>query len=382
MSFRYAAGINKPGFNPLAAPTGTTSYYLYSMGLNNSGQLGLGNTTYYSSPKQVGSLGTWVSLSSGGSSSGGIDTNGRLWMWGVNSYGQLGLGNTTSYSSPKQVGTLTWSKISVATNASAMAIRSDGTLWGWGRNNNAQLGLNNITNYSSPKQVGALTTWLQIAAGYYGSAAIKTDGTLWVWGFDNYGNLGLGVSGIVYSSPKQVGALTNWSMVTQVGQKTHAIKTDGTLWSWGRGSLGGLGLGNETYYSSPKQVGSLTTWSFVAAGLLRCLATKTDGTLWAWGYNNEGALGLNNLTNYSSPKQVGALTNWSKVYGQTDNTYRTMAAKTNGTLWGWGNNTYGPLGLGNTTTYSSPKQVGAETDWGQGVNTIAMGQNFSLASRV
>jgi alpha-tubulin suppressor-like RCC1 family protein len=171
-------------------------------------------------------------------------------------------------------------------------------------------------------------------------------------------------------------------MVAAQGQTTLAIKTDGTLWSWGRGSLGGLGLGNTTYYSSPKQVGTLTNWSFVAGGLLRGLATKTDGTLWAWGYNNEGALGLGNTTDYSSPKQVGSLTNWAKVYGQTNNNYSTLAVKTNGTLWSWGNNTYGQLGLGNLTGYSSPKQVGAQTNWGENPNTIAIGQNHSVATRV
>lgn len=384
MSLRqmFQGSIVKPGFNPLAAPTATTTYYLYSMGLNNVGQLGLNNTTYYSSPKQVGSLGTWAVVSAAGSSSIGVSLGGALWVWGNSTYGQLGLNNTTTYLSPTQVGSLAnWSKVSMSFNASTMAVKTDGTLWTWGRNNFGQLGLGNTTDYSSPKQVGALTGWLNVCSSYGSSFALKTNGTLWSWGKNNYGQLGLGNTTYV-SSPVQVGALTTWSQVSAQGQTTLALKTDGTLWAWGRGDIGGLGLGNETSYSSPTQVGALTNWSWIAGGLLRGLATKTDGTLWAWGYNNEGVLGIGNVTNYSSPKQVGALTNWSKVYAQTDNTYRTLAVKTNGTLWGWGNNSYGPLGFGNTTTYSSPKQVGAQTDWGQGANAVAMGQNFSLASRV
>ena len=83
---------------------------------------------------------------------------------------------------------------------------------------------------------------------------------------------------------------------------------------------GQLGLGNTTYYSSPKQVGALTTWSKIACGNFNTIAIKTDGTLWSWGYNGYGQLGLNNVTSYSSPKQVGALTTWSTLFvGPTTN---------------------------------------------------------------
>ena len=96
---------------------------------------------------------------------------------------------------------------------------------------------------------------------------------------------------------------------------TIATKTDGTLWSWGYNPYGQLGLGNVTYYSSPKQVGVLTNWSSIASGGFHSLATKTDGTLWSWGRNIWGQLGLGNTTNYSSPKQVGALTAWVSIAG-------------------------------------------------------------------
>jgi len=85
---------------------------LWTWGDNYSGQLGLGNTTYFSSPKQVCSLTTWLNIAGGGYETIATKTDGTLWTWGYNIYGQLGLGNTTYYSSPKQVGSLTtWSKI-------------------------------------------------------------------------------------------------------------------------------------------------------------------------------------------------------------------------------------------------------------------------------
>ena len=156
-----------------------------------------------------------------------------------------------------------------------------------------------------------------------------------------------------------------------------AVKTDGTLWAWGRAANGGLGDGTTVAKSSPVQVGALTTWATVLASTARhSLAVKTDGTLWSWGANFNGQLGLGNTTSYSSPKQVGALTTWSKLSGGQ---VFSHAIKTDGTLWAWGDGgaifTPGPyaylpavpargaLGLGNTTVYSSPKQVGALTTW-------------------
>ena len=71
-----------------------------------------------------------------------------------------------------------------------------------------------------------------------------------------------------------------------------------------------LGLNNTTQYSSPKQIGLLTNWSTVCGGNYAVAAIKTDGTLWSWGRNSNGQLGLGNRTDYSSPVQVGALTTW------------------------------------------------------------------------
>jgi alpha-tubulin suppressor-like RCC1 family protein len=195
-----------------------------------------------------------------------------------------------------------------------MAIKTNGTLWTWGHNNLGQLGLGDTTARNSPVQVGAGTTWSTVSAKAYYSAAIKTDGTLWSWGYNYSGTLGLGNT-THRSSPVQVGALTNWSVVHILTNGTMlAVKTDGTLWGWGSGSNGQLGLGAApVYYSSPKQIGALTTWRNVSGAAANSSAIKTDGTVWTWGNNAQGQLGLNNKTSYSSPKQVGALTTWTAI---------------------------------------------------------------------
>tara|TARA_R110000868_G_scaffold121335_1_gene321820 strand:+ start:5613 stop:6773 length:1161 start_codon:yes stop_codon:yes gene_type:complete len=347
---------------------------LFSWGANNYGQLGLGNLTYYSSPKQVGSS-SWDSVYGGTTVAGAAIKNGELWVWGQNNQGQLGLNNTTYYSSPKQVGALTnWSYVAGGTAQFMIALKTNGTLWGWGRNAWGNLGLGNTAYYSSPKQVGALTNWASIACGNRYTIAVKTDGTLWGWGQNLSGNLGLGNTTYAFSSPQQIGSLTNWAkpIVNADATSTFAVKTDGTLWAWGSNTSGGLGLGNTTDYSSPKQVGALTNWSTTSSAYAYgMVAIKTDGTLWTWGANNSGQLGLGNTTNYSSPKQVGASSTWSKSFATFN---ASFAIKTDGTLWSCGNNVYGQLGLGNTTYYSSFKQVGSLTKW----QRITGGQNFLL----
>ena len=376
MSFRYQAAINKPGFNPLGTQTTTTLYNLYAWGGNSYGQLGLGNITNYSSPVQVGSLTNWSYLMTNGYGAFSIatKTDGTLWSWGINTYGQLGLGNLTRYSSPKQVGALTnWLQVASG-GYNALAIKTDGTLWAWGSASvYGSLGLGNTTYYSSPKQVGSLTAWKYVSSGYYYfTTAIKTDGTLWVWGYNGYGQLGLGNT-TNYSSPKQVGALTNWSTVSAGYSHVLATKTDGTLWAWGNGANGKLGDSTTINKSSPIQIGALTNWLNVSAGYMS-LSLKTNGTLWSWGYNAQGDLGLGNTTSYSSPKQVGALTTWSKIFANNLGG-GNLAIKTDGTLWSWGVNAQGQLGLGNRTYYSSPKQVGSLTTW----LTVSSGRYSTLA---
>ena len=127
MSMRYqGAWLQAGAFNPLVAPTPNYTYGLRSWGYNYYGQLGLSNTTNYSSPKQVGALTTWSNVSSGRYHSAAIKTDGTLWSWGLNNAGQLGQNTLTNYSSPKQVGTLTtWTTLFVgSTTYSTLAIKN------------------------------------------------------------------------------------------------------------------------------------------------------------------------------------------------------------------------------------------------------------------
>ena len=240
-------------------------------------------------------------------------------------------------------------------------------LWMWGYNNQGDLGQNDRTYRSSPVQVPGdwYGMWSAAGGGGYNMTAEKAIGTLWCWGKNDWGNFGSNFAA-KRSSPVQTPG-TTWAQVDTGEYSTRATKTDGTLWSWGYDYYGSLGQnqspGAPAATSSPVQVPG-TTWGTedgsISGGTFTGYGVKTDGTLWSWGLNDSGNLGLNDRTKYSSPVQVGSDTTWSKVVGDNN---MVSAIKTDGTLWVWGYNDNGKLGLNqvNNTRYSSPVQVPGTT---------------------
>lgn len=172
----------------------------------------------------------------------------------------------------------------------------------------------------------------------------------------------------------QVGLSRNiWSKVSG-GQFFHVyLSTANTIYTVGYNNFGQLGINLSTFNntSTPVQVGNQSDWAMVVAGGQNVGAIKTNGTLWVWGNNSFGQLGQNDQTHRSSPVQVGTLSNWSKVSFGFEH---CIATKTDGTLWAWGQGVSGQLGLSTRTSRSSPTQVGALTNWN---NQIKAGNYFS-----
>jgi alpha-tubulin suppressor-like RCC1 family protein len=323
---------------------------IWSWGNNTNLFLAVGVSGDQSNPIQnISNDNNWTQVISGGRPTFGIKTDGTLWAWGGNNYGGLGDGSLIGRNSPVQnaAGGTTWS-VAAAGSAGGVAIKTDGTLWTWGQNNFGQLGNNNTTNTSSPDQtVAGGTTWSSVAMASSLSGAIKTDGTLWTWGRNLSGALGNNNS-ISQSSPVQtIASGTNWKQIAVGGFYWMAsIKTDGTLWSWGINGNGQLGNNTTSDKSSPIQtVSAGTNWKQITAGYRHAAAIKTDGTLWTWGRNNYAQLGDGTTIDRSSPVQtVSGDTTWSVV--SAGNTGMTASIKTDGTLWTWGRNNIGQLGDG------------------------------------
>jgi alpha-tubulin suppressor-like RCC1 family protein len=314
-------------------------------------------------------LDEWYDQSVAGTT-GGYQWGGQLWSWGYNRDGSLGLnGNSRTFdrSSPTQVGTdSTWKWLAGFAGYNTMAGKRDGTMWGWGKNESGLIGYNLAPvsgARSSPMQVGTDTNWKYAVAGTYVSIALKTDGTIWTCGFNHEGKMGINSQGERISSPTQVGTNTDWKQVNAGRQVIGGIKTDGTLWMWGGGSALMWLTNTYSQRSSPVQMPG-TTWKQFAAGQYSAGGIKTDGTLWMWGDNGQGTLGLNKAApsadGASSPIQVGTDTTWDNLHlNWGGDNRRTMATKTDGTLWIWGSASNGQLGLnqGGTVRKSSPTQI-------------------------
>jgi alpha-tubulin suppressor-like RCC1 family protein len=290
-----------------------------------------------------------------------------LWSCGYNFHGQLGDGTTVNKSSPVTTfaGGTNWKQVATVTSYTA-AIKTDGTLWTWGDNSYGQLGDGTIVNKSSPvTTVAGGTNWKQVAGGALHTAAIKTDGTLWTWGRCNYGQLGDGTIVNKSSPVTTAGGGTNWKQVACGTLHTAAIKTDGTLWTCGYNIVGQLGDGTTGRKSSPvTTAGGGTNWKQVSCGYWHTAAIKTDGTLWTCGYNGNGQLGDGTTVNKTSPvTTAGGGTNWKQV---ASGYYHTAAIKTDGTLWTCGYNSFGQLSDGTTVNKSSPvTTVAGGTNWKQ-----------------
>jgi alpha-tubulin suppressor-like RCC1 family protein len=297
---------------------------IWAWGSGANGRLGTNDIINRSSPVQVvGGITDWTQLSAGGHSLA-LRNNGTIWAWGVGTNGQLGANDTIDRSSPTSVvgGITDWTQIS-AGRYHNLVQRSNGTLWAWGSGNQGRLGNGDIIDRSSPTSVvGGITDWTEISAGVYHNLVQRSNGTLWAWGSGANGRLGTNDI-INRSSPVQVvGGITDWIKISAGSTHNLALRSNGSLWAWGNGGLGRLGVNDLADRSSPTSVvGGITDWTQISAGIVHSLAIRSNGTVWAWGYGGNGQLGVNDIINRSSPVSVvGGITDWIKISaGSTHN---------------------------------------------------------------
>ncbi|PWH86737.1 RCC1 domain-containing protein [Brumimicrobium oceani] len=204
----------------------------------------------------------------------------------------------------------------------------------------------------------------------------KPDGTLWGWGLGANGQLM--TTNTVEAHPIQLGVATDWSTIENGTENTFVIKNDGTLWGCGRNLYGNLGINSTTLTNTIfQQITTANNWVKVSASAYFTLALKSDGTIWAWGQNNEYQLGNSPATpEQLSPIQVGTDTDWVEIAAGTSST--SFAIKSDGTIWGWGSNPSSIIVMGSSTyTVATPTQVGTDTDW----LSMSVGSQHILAQK-
>ncbi|HEX7505457.1 MAG TPA: hypothetical protein VF550_01715 [Polyangia bacterium] len=327
---------------------------LWCWGSNSYGQLLLSNTSSRLTPVQVGGV-AWGEVVAGQTHSCAIRIDGTLTCWGNNASGQLGAATTSLSMVQTEVAGNLWQSITTGSYQSC-GIMTDGTLWCWGDNVNGQLGVGDTNGRPLPSQVTG-QGWSQVSSNYLHTCAMKQDGTLWCWGLS--ADLQIGDSSLsVYDVPTQV-AGTDWVQVTTGYYHTCALKKDATLWCWGGNYSGQLGnatvpVSNTSKVSVPTQVTG-SAWKSVSAGLSHTCAVALDGTLWCWGDNAHGQLGDKTQATKSTPVNiVVAGQSWVAAAAGASH---TCAIAAGGSLWCWGDNTVGQLGIGSNELHSSPVRV-------------------------
>ncbi len=310
-----------------------------------------------------------VTLADGGNNhTVALREDGSLWSFGYNYYGQLGDGTNVNKNNPVRMSDLADVVSLVSSSAHNLAVRSDGTVWAWGINGYGQLGDGTKANQHTPVQVkdpsdltGFLTGVVQVAAGDLYSMALKSDGTVWAWGYNYSGQLGDGTY-IGKTVPVQVkgssGYLGGVVAIAAGGSHSVALRSDGTVWTWGTRDYAVLG---RMYYdagSVPQDVAGpaagLAQIVAIAAGWEHTLALRQDGTVWACGRNQEGQLGDGTTVSSVYPPPVtkffvqvkdpvdagGYLTGITKI--AADGRF-SLAVKNDGSAWAWGANNGGQL---------------------------------------
>lgn len=485
-------------------------------------QLGLGPTNamvngqYVPAPTQSGTAQTWADVVAGLLRGFGIQSDGSLWAWGYdgtpgktdmgssdnisarNHYeqgGALGLGaqlrdivtsgieyvmNGLATNQPTRVGSGTsWRRVAAGNNFT-LGLQADGSIWSWGSETmagiaqydtngvqtgtlyqaNGQLGLGNmlstLTNSLTsnvvyyvratnvPSQIAAPTSMIDIAVGQAHSAAVGANGSLWTWGENRGGTyvvsvyvtnylyyyydtnyyyihelmpvyntnrsaLGLGDTTLIATNVlTQVGSEATWASVSAGLNAgfTLAIKTDGSLWGWGNNGYAGanyyflelgswyssyvdqnpsatntsvfwtyaygyLGLGSNTLFANtPTQVGTDNNWAMVSAGNAHALGLKSDGSLYAWGNNGSGRLGIGISDAYVAvPTRVGTDNDWVFISAGYEH---SLALKSDGSLYAWGDNIYAALGGQFGDAYAPIK---ISSGWGYSAPVIAASEN-------
>ena len=324
------------------------------------GSLTRGGTSEVSGLKRGAPLGTLVATPAGA----------RAWAWGSNVYGELGRGYSGSSGvEPEAVAGLRDVTAVAAGDYNTFAVLADGSVWGWGLNSARSLGAATTAHeVHEPVQAENVSGAVDVAAGYAHTLALRSDGTVWSWGGNWEGQLGDGTT--EDGSPKPIPGLTGIVAVAAGREHSLALDSFGTVWAWGANTHGQLMTG--TFVRELAPVAVLSGATAIAAGDYHSLVLKADGTVWGSGLNGFGQLGTGAQTpDLPSPVQAQGI-NGATAIGTGD--LSSFAVTADGRTWAFGYNQHGQLGIG-TVAEAQPSPAEVQLS---GVTSVAGGEYHTL----
>jgi len=327
-------------------------------GDNAFGQIGDGTTTARGVPAKVSGLtGRMAKVAAGRDHTCALATDGAVSCWGKNTEGQLGESSGQPSKTAQPVAGLEADVAGICAGLEHTCARKlDGSVWCWGGNGDGQLGTGDNRNRSAPTRVTFEGEVASVKCGYFRTCMLMKDGTILCWGQNNYGQLGDGTK-VNRSRPTRIPTFFNAGGVFVGGRHTCATRSDRSLYCWGFNFYGQLGDGTTEDQPSPVIITRLGTGvASVAPGESHACAVKSDGTLWCWGKNDDGRVGdgSTNLRRlpFSLPLPAG-ITATAVVTGAT----HSCALYSDSTLRCWGSGLAGQLGDGTIGRFNQPRSI-------------------------
>ncbi|EOD32345.1 hypothetical protein EMIHUDRAFT_631926 [Emiliania huxleyi CCMP1516] len=275
---------------------------------------------------------------------------GSVWSWGCGWQGRLGHGDQQIQWQPKKIEAFAGQRVvAVSAGGHSLALTADGAVWSWGSGAWGRLGHGDQQHQLLPKKIEAFAGQriVAVSAGSDHSLALTADGALWSWGYGAFGRLGHG-NEQRQLLPKKIEAFAGQRVVAASAGYAHslALTADGAVWSWGYGTLGRLGHGDNHDQLEPKEVEALAGRRAVAvsAGMSHSLAITADGAVWSWGDGDDGRLGHGDEQRQLLPKKVEAFAGQRVAVSAGED--HILALTADGAVFTWGAGGLGRLGHG------------------------------------